>query len=281
MKNLFAVLTVVLTTFVMLAPEDADARRFGGGRSIGKQSPSFSRQATPPSRPQQAAPARSAQQPRSGMGRWLGPMLAGGLLGALFFGGAFEGIQFMDILIIVALVAGGFFLFRMMRRKAAAPGSAHAHHYAAAGPGGFRTPDIGSGLPGGGAAQPQQPAPSWFDEQRFVAAAKKHFVGLQKAWDSGDMEEIRETVTPDLFEELTRERRALGSERQYTEVARLDAELAGTAYEGDVFIASVRYNALIKEDPNGRPEPVTEVWHIQRSVNDPKANWYVAGIQQV
>ncbi|MGR5470930.1 Tim44 domain-containing protein, partial [Vibrio astriarenae] len=45
------------------------------------------------------------------MGGLLGGLLAGGLLAA-FFGGSFEGIQFMDILII-GLIA--FVIFKLMR----------------------------------------------------------------------------------------------------------------------------------------------------------------------
>lgn len=56
-----------------------------------------------------ANPASSAK--KGLMGGLLGGLLAGGLLAA-FFGGAFEGIQFMDIL-IMGLIA--FVIFKLMR----------------------------------------------------------------------------------------------------------------------------------------------------------------------
>src|SRR4051794_38579547 len=82
------VLMAVIAVFIglTLAIQDADARRLGGGRSFGRQSPNATRQAQPPSQdaarqaPQQAQPTQPppSQQPRN---RWLGPLagLAAGL----------------------------------------------------------------------------------------------------------------------------------------------------------------------------------------------------------
>jgi predicted lipid-binding transport protein (Tim44 family) len=42
----------------------------------------------------------------------------------------------------------------------------------------------------------------------------------------------------------------------------------------------VRFSGEIREDENAQPEAFSEVWHVQRSLREPGANWYVAGIQQ-
>src|SRR5690242_4272978 len=100
----FLSIVAALIGFSLVAV-DVDAKRVGGGRSVGMQ-----RQATPqaparaptqqaaPSQQPQAAPAVPAKQP-SGMSRWLGPLAGlaiGAGLAALFMhnglGGALMGI---------------------------------------------------------------------------------------------------------------------------------------------------------------------------------------------
>ena len=46
----------------------------------------------------------------------LAGLAAGGLLAALFMGGAFEGINMMDVLMLAALMAAVFFVVRMLRK---------------------------------------------------------------------------------------------------------------------------------------------------------------------
>jgi len=101
--------------------DDADARRFGGGSSFGKQRMS----APAPSRSvsqKQAAPSAQANQrgsARTGMMGILGGLAMGGLLGALFFGGGFEGINFLDIALIGGALALLFFFLRRRSSNAA------------------------------------------------------------------------------------------------------------------------------------------------------------------
>jgi len=75
---------------------DANAKRFGGGKSFGSAPSHQTRQA-----PQQtqAAPTQAGRQTpaaASGASRWLGPLAglaAGGLLASMFMGDGFEGLQ--------------------------------------------------------------------------------------------------------------------------------------------------------------------------------------------
>lgn len=282
MKNLLLMLLVGLFSLGLVI-DDAEARRFGGGKSLGKQFPSYSRQASP-SQNQQSAATRQAKQPAatSGASRWLGPLAglaAGGLLAAMLFGDGFEGLQFLDFLLIAGLAFLGFKLFKAMRARSV---SSAQQRYAAAGPitgaGTFETPEIGSGLPGNRAVMPSS-RPAWFNEQEFLHAAKTHFIRLQAAWDAGDMKDIREYTTPELFAELTLERQQ-SDQDQFTEVVSLNADLLDVVTLGDQVTASVRYTGLIREAQGAEPQAFSEVWHIQRALDDPQANWYVAGIQQ-
>lgn len=296
MKQFFLAFSIAFIGLTLVAP-DADARRFGGGRSFGKSTPKYQQQ-----KPTQRSATQQQRQnqgaPTSGARRWLGPLaglLAGGLLASLFFGDAFDGFQFMDFLLIAALVFGGIWLFRMMRARAqpmarqahaaAGSGSAQPASYAdnSARQDAFETPAIGSGLSADQQAEPGHDPdyrPSWFNEKEFLNGAKTHFVRLQAAWDHGDMKDIREYTTPELFAELTLERQSYGGEKQFTEVVNLDAELLGVAEENDQVIASVRFSGLIREEEGAEAQPFSEVWNVQRAVNEANASWYVSGIQQ-
>lgn len=286
MKHLFLALLVGFFGLALVIA-DAEARRLGGGKSLGRQSPSYSRQATPPQQPQQPPAAQRQQQPpAAGASRWLGPLAglaAGGLLAALLFGDSFEGLQFLDFLLLAGLAVGAFMLFRAMRARAAAPSSSNRHAYASPPSGAkatFEAPAIGSGLSGRTAGPASLQRPAWFNEEAFLRAAKTHFIRLQAAWDKGDMRDIREYTTPELFAELTLERQALDQERQFTEVVSLDATLLDLVVMDQQAVASVRYSGLIREAKDAEPQAFSEIWHIQRALNDPEANWYVAGIQQ-
>lgn len=290
MKNLLLTVLIGFFSFAMLA-SDADARRFGGGKSFGRSAPTFQKSA--PSRTQ-AAPSqaqRNTGSATSNSRRWLGPMaglVAGGVLGALLFGDMFEGFQFMDFLLIAGLIFGAIFLFRKLAASktatAGGPRPQHREAYAGAGASTVSTPNIGSGLGGGtntndvnaGVADQR---PAWFNEQEFLNAAKQHFVRLQAAWDVADMRDIRDYTTPQLFSELTLERQSYQGEQQFTEVVELNAELLGVTREDDRLVAAVRYSGRIREEQDGKAEPFSETWRIERE-DKPDANWLIAGIEQ-
>ena len=114
MKKILTLLTLAVFSFG-LAAFDAEAKRFGGGKSIGKQREAISPQAAP--KPGQAPRCSRLRPPRrKQMDGPLAGLAAGGLLAALFMGGAFEGINMMDVLMLAALMAAIFFVVRMLRR---------------------------------------------------------------------------------------------------------------------------------------------------------------------
>ncbi len=287
MKHLI-VAFLVATLGLALAPSDAEAARFGGGKSLGRKG--YNQQAQPPAQaPRQPAQAQGGQgaqgaAARSGASRWLGPLAglaAGGLLAALLFGDAFEGFQFLDFLLLAA-AAFAIFAFLRARRRQQATGASHGQTYAAAGPAGgggaaFQTPEIGSG--GETVAPRPQERPAWFEEEAFLRDAKKHFVRLQAAWDKADMQDIREYTTAELFAELTLERQGLDQADQFTEVVSLEAQFLGLSRAEEHVVASVRFSGLIREARDAEPHAFSEIWHIQRAAAG-EGNWYIAGIEQ-
>jgi predicted lipid-binding transport protein (Tim44 family) len=292
MKKLFTLLTLAVFSFGLTA-FDAEAKRFGGGKSIGKQREAISPQATPkPGQAPAAAPAAA------GGSKWMGPLAglaAGGLLAALFMGGAFEGIKMMDVLMLAALMAAIFFVVRMLRRPRQ-ENTARPMQYSGMG----TTGSSGSPVPGAaapaegasapGAATPAQAAsvtrsaaniPADFQVEPFLRNAKTSFIRLQAANDARDLSDIREYTTPQMFAEISMEINERGGEPQRTEVIAINADLLEVVTEDDTAIASVRFNGQLREAPNSAPETFDEIWHVQKDLKDPGAVWLLAGIQQV
>ncbi len=284
MKTLLTLLLALITVSVLTIPE-AEAKRLGGGSNLGRQT-TMPRQA-PAATPAQTQRPGAAAPAAGGASRWLGPLAglaAGGLLAALFFGGAFEGMAAMDWLLIAGLAVGAFFLIRAMRRRSPMPTPATAA--ARGGPGygamgGFTpdaTPAAGGAMASGGA--PNQ-APAWFEGAGFAEGAKGHYIRLQAAWDRADWNDIRTYTTPALFAELQREHGSSATPGQTTEVVTLKSELLQVQRDGDQALASVRFFGLIRENADGPAEPFDEVWHVQHAWATRDGDWLISGIQQV
>jgi predicted lipid-binding transport protein (Tim44 family) len=118
--------------------------------------------------------------------------------------------------------------------------------------------------------------PAGFDRAGFLAAAKANYVKLQQAWDSGDLAELSEFTSNDMFITLTHELRARGN-NSTTEVVTLDADLLGIESTADEHIASVKFDGTLKVD--GEIERVSEVWNLAKPVRG--GGWVLAGIQQL
>lgn len=149
---------------------DANAKRFGGGKSLGSAPSHQTRQAQPATAPNATAAAPNAARPAaaaSGASRWLGPLAgiaAGGLLASMFMGDGFEGIQMLDILLI-ALVAFIAFRFIAARRRQQNQGQpAMAGHAPMQREMPAQAPIFG-GAAATAAPSPVINAPSWFNEE--------------------------------------------------------------------------------------------------------------------
>ena len=134
---------------------------------------------------------------RGMFGGMLGGMLMGGLLGSLFFGGPFNGISFIDIL----LLGGGLFLLtRLLRSRQSAP-------QASGGPGNVHDMDRGA-WDHLRSTQHQQAAsqadnfPPGFNAEEFLQGAKAAYTRLQASWDARDMEDLRHCTAPEVFAEI-------------------------------------------------------------------------------
>jgi len=289
-RVLIALFVTVLGT--AFAVNDADAaRRLGGGSSSGMQrAQPMKRDAAPT---QNATPQRqtapTAPQP-SGMSRWFGPLagLAAGIGLAALFSHLGLGEELATFAMVLLIAAAIFFLFRMLFRRTQP--QAHALRYAGGpavephlGEQRVESPAGSTGGGGTGSAVVLRGAsiegPSGFDPQSFVQHAKLNFTRLQTANDTGNIDELRDFTTPEMFDEIQKQIRARGTTQQKTEVVTLNAELLEVATEFREHIASVRFHGTIRETAGGAAEPFDEIWHITMPVDESR-NWAIAGIQQ-
>ncbi|WP_435606966.1 Tim44 domain-containing protein [Pseudomonas knackmussii] len=280
----FISLAMAFCVAVTLSLDVNAAKRFGGGKSMGSAPSHQTRQVQPntaPTTPGVAAPAAGASAGAAAAGgasRWLGPLAgiaAGGLLASMFMGDGFQGMQLLDMLLI-ALVA--FIAFRFIaarRRQHAQPamaGHAPMQREMPAQPSVFG----GSAQP---AARPVINAPAWFDEKRFVGAAREHFLALQQHWDANEMDKIAEFVSPQMLQWLKQERAELGDGYQSTYIDNLQVQLEGVDDQADKTIATLTFSGVSKTSRFDQGETFSESWRMERAQGQDQP-WLLAGIRQ-
>jgi len=319
MKKLFVTAMLALTATAMVAEATArpmgGKRSIGRQSQTVRQAPPpapapaapVNRQAqpnTPAAAPAAAgaAGAAAAQAKRPSMWKGiLGGALLGLGLGALFshlgIGGAMA--SFLSGLLMFALLAlAVVFIVRMFRRKDTPANPAFAGFNQQPVPAGG-TPSIGSGLgqPQPQAFQAQQPVgglsldkaapapaqfgvPADFDTDAFLRHAKSSFIRMQAAWDKGDVNDLHEFTTPEVFAELKMQIQERGPNADYTDVVEIGARLLGIETTPTDYLASVQFSGQIRTAPNAPTEPLNEVWNMSKPLSG-NTGWVLAGIQQL
>lgn len=311
--------SVVFALLMVVASLDVEAaRRFGGGRSFGKQSNNVTQReaAQPAPRAPAANPTNAANvAPKRPWGAMLGGIAAGlglaWLASSLGLGEAFGQIILIALLATIVMVV----VARLMRRSkpTAGEGGAPLAFQGAGGAGApvtdtkrYRPENVGNDasarpwergnmLPdsgGNGAAGSMIGSalsgsqtwgiPEGFDVQGFVSAARSNFVTLQAAWDKADMQSLRGMMTDDMLKEIQSQlsEREIHSGRpmNQTDVVVVDAKLLGIEDLGDSYMASVEFAGMIREEPSSSPNPFREVWNMTKPKNG-SSGWLVAGVQ--
>ncbi len=287
MKKFLSVIIAACSVFLVVAEADA-AKRFGGGGNVGKQRGEVTQQQAAPKAPaQQQQQAAPAQQP-SGMSKWLGP-LAGLAIGAglasLFFnngfGGALAGMLMVGLLVVAVIFALRYFMRGRTAPQAplqyAGAGTAAPVSTPVALPGGAGTQSVAAAL-GGASAPASATWPAGFDAAAFTRQAKVNFVNMQAANDKRDLSTMRDFLTPEMYREIEANLRSEWGTPQQTEVVTLDAEVLDVTTESGLYVVSVRFSGMIREQ-TGEPEAFSEIWHLEKPVNG-RTGWLISGIQQ-
>jgi len=288
---------------------DAEAqRRFGGGRSLGRQSSNVMQQrqaVRPPAAATQrnaAASGATTAAAKSGS-RFLGPLagIAAGLgIAALLshfgLGGAL--LEFLSSFVLIALAVFAI-MFVLRRLRGAMPTtqpaggnpyssqrSSHAESSPAQKPwqSSFPAPNTfaESGTTNTSSSK-QAVDPTWFipkdfDVQAFLATAKQQFATIQSLWDKGDVAQLREYLADDLLAELHDQIQMNQGQTHVSEIVLLNAELLGIETVAGGHLASVRYSGMMRETLNAEATHFEEVWNLYKAEGQ---GWLLAGIQQV
>jgi predicted lipid-binding transport protein (Tim44 family) len=281
------ILTVLAAAFgLAIAVTDADAaKRIGGGRSVGTQrnvttpppakAPANASQAAPSQQGAAAPPAA----PQSAAGKWggiLGGLALGGLLGYLLGGSGMGGP-----ILLALLAVGAFFLVRaLLARRSGESQPAQLAGMAGQSaplPAGEPAPMQAASYGGQLTGSQQVRVPAGFDAQGFLRGARMNFMKLQLANDRGELAEIKEFTTPEMYEALKGDVLAR-SGKQDTDIMSVDADLLELVDEDGKYWASVRFSGMEREGAG--TAQFEEVWNLVKPT-DGSSGWLLAGIQQM
>ena len=124
--------------------------------------------------------------------------------------------------------------------------------------------------------------PADFDTEGFITAAKRNYLSLQAAWDAGDLATLRSMMTDEMLSEVRqqlaeREAEAEGA-ANINEIEGLEAQLLGIEDQGDVYLASVEFSGMSREEQGAGLSPFREVWNMAKPKSG-NGGWLVAGLQ--
>ena len=328
MKIWPVIFSAVFAVTLALSGAPADAKRMGGGSSVGKQSSNVTQHQAPAngansatnSAAKPATPA-AAPAPKKPWGAMLGGLAAGlglaWLASSLGLGGAFSQIIMFALLALVVMVVIGFVMRKLKGGSANAPGATRTQppfafqgagnaaeattprNYSPANVGNDASarpwersatafdssaaaPAVGSMIGSGLAGSQSWSVPAGFDAEGFLTASKANFVTLQDAWDRSDIHNLRAMMTDDMLEQIKTQladrESHTGGVANKTEVVMLNAQLLGIEELSDVYMASVEFSGMIKEDASAGASPFREVWNMTKPRSG-GSGWLVAGVQ--
>jgi predicted lipid-binding transport protein (Tim44 family) len=274
MKHAVLAVLVTLFSFVLIV-DDAHARRFGGGSSFGMK------RSTPPA----SAPRQSNPQPQNTNTNtppkrsWMGPIagLAAGIGLAALFSHLGLGEGMANIVMLLLLAAAAVFIFKMLRRRTDSP--VRPLQYAGS-PIPYHVGGTTSALPGAAATSAASALGEEFDAEAFTRQAKLNFIRLQTANDAGNLDDIREFTTPEVYAEISMQFSERGGATQQTEVIELNAEVVELAKEDTRYVVSVHFSGLLREEKDAVPAPFSEFWHLVKPLAGDEG-WRIAGVQQL
>lgn len=295
---------ILLSLFMALlslsfAATSVEARRLGGGLTSGMK------RQTPPPQPAQPVPAKPAAAPATAGAAaaapaaapkrsWMGPIagLAAGLGLAALMSHLGLGDEMASILTMVLLGVAVLFLVRFLMQRFG-PGAAARNQRmqlapAGASPFGNNAPAFGSGSAMQADTAPKLAAapvyaahglPEGFDAPAFERIAKLIFIRMQAANDAGNLDDLRQFATPEMFATFRLELQDRKASTQQTDVVQLNAQVLDYAQEADRQIVSVRFHGLIREEKDSPTTSFDEIWHLVKP-NDGSREWAIAGIAQ-
>lgn len=265
MRTFFVLFISVLLSFSLIAT-DANAKRFGGGRSFG-MSRNVNSFAKPNAISSSAAKVNGMAVNKN---RWLAPLAGlaiGTLLGSLLMGHGLSNAILSWILVAFAAVVIVRLLRSVMEKKAAPNSQAYYSQQQS-------NYEPASSYQSSSFSAPSQPVVAAdVDADAFLRDARVAFYRLQAAYDQKDLNDLRQFTTPEVYAEIQMQLQERGEAENQTLVLNLDANIL----EADSLVASVQFSGRVKEN-NDPANFFEEIWHFSRS--DVNSRWVVAGLEQ-
>ena len=119
-----------------------------------------------------------------------------------------------------------------------------------------------------------------FDEDEFLKGAKAVYARIQESWDARDLEDIREFVGDQVYENLQQHARRNPTPSK-TDILLVEAKVLEVKRDNADLTASVLYDVLLRKKGAKANSKLKEIWHFRKDAQDKKALWKVEGIQQV
>ena len=259
MRIFLSILVVTMLALVQVA----EAKRFGGGRSLG-HSHSYSK---PSSSRSHNNSASSQSSSRNTFGKLLAAGAIGAALGYLFTG-AGGGIGW----ILLAIIAF-FVISRVMRsRKMNQPrGEQRSMHQSDTGDNGDAAAanNTSSFVTNG-------KMPDGTPEAVFRHQCMNLFQQLQDLNTADALDKVKGYLTPQMFEQIREE---VNSNDEVAQFRELQTEIAGFEKNGSKWTGSVRFSGQVKENSRAQWQFFEEIWHFERDRDEHL--WQLAGIQQI
>jgi predicted lipid-binding transport protein (Tim44 family) len=305
-KRIFLTLSLAVMSLSFLATSmPVEAKRLGGGSNSGMK-----RQAPPPSQAPQATPntpanpgaaAAAPGAAAAGKRSWMGPIagLAAGLGIAALMSHLGLGEAFGNFLMMALLAVAAIFLVRFLMRRFGNNAAQNNRSQVPAAPQGMQfagipmprdnnAPSFGSGSMNTGFNSSPAPVatapvvrtlPAGFDAPAFERIAKLIFIRMQAANDAGNLDDLRQFATPEMFATFKLDLQDRQGAKQETDVVQLNAQVLEFVEEGAQQIVSVRFHGLIREVKDQPTTTFDEVWHLVKPT-DGSREWAIAGIAQ-
>lgn len=290
-KKTLGILAIILAcsafgSFSM--PDDADAKRFGSSRSIGR---TVTRPSTPSgfTRSQNTTQQRNlanqngaAAMNRTGMfGGLFGGLLAGTLLGSLLGGGGVGGgFGLFDLLILGAI---GFFAYRFFNSRNQKKEEENNYHQNYQEPENYtKTNNAWGNLQSERTSHENNENSAInipnFNEQEFLDGAKQLYVRMQESWDLRDLADIKLFTSDEVYKGIEEDAKADPNPSK-TELILINCNVVKADVVGTKEQVSVLFDVLMKEQENENNEQVKEIWNFTRDTNG-DSMWKLDGIQQ-
>jgi len=208
-----------------------------------------------------------------------GLAMGAGLM-ALFMNNGIAG-ALGGLLLALAIAAVLVFAFRALRGRAAqqAPLQYAGHQGQAPQPEAQPLFGGGSAPAANSVAATAGRWPADFNAQEFLRHARLNFVRLQEANDKRDSEALADFLAPDLLADIQSHWQSEGPAHGKTVVVTLESEVLEVVTEGLLYVVSVRFSGLIREDGAAEPQAFAEIWHLEKPICG-NTGWQVSGIQQ-